>query len=310
MKHKLLFPTVLVALCLCNQMKANTLSNDSTKMFDSGNKRIIVTENTGKQRVEVEVFEKQGDGELLPYEKIFEGHYRDGRSSEQRKYLMSIDVPSPLPKKEFKSKSGYYSSPHHDASFGMGFAGFADKGDFSDIPFLYASSPEINFTMYYENALSSSNKKWGLVTGIGIRWVRYHLKGNHYFEEMDDYTHIMKAPDDWKFSKSKLGITTLNIPLLLEWKTRNNGFYLAAGAEFSLKTASSSRIFYKDRRGKKQKEKVDEGMTLRPITYDILVQGGLQDVGLFMRYSPISIFEKNKGPELYPLTFGLVVFFN
>ena len=310
MKHKLLFPTVLVALCLCNQMIANTLSDDSTKMFESGNKRIVVTENTGKQRVEVEVFERQGDGALQPYEKIFEGHYRDGRSSEQRKYLMSIKAPSPITKKKFKSKSNYYSSPHHEASFSLGFAGFADKGDYSDIPFLYTSSPEINFTLHRELLSFSSNKKWGLVTGVGIRWVRYHLKGNHYFEEKDDYTHIMKALDDRRFSKSKLGITTLNIPLLLEWKTRNNGFYLAAGAEFSLKTASSSRIFYNDRIGKKRKEKVDEGMTLRPITYDLLVQGGLQDVGLFMRYSPITIFEKNKGPELYPLTFGLIVFFN
>ena len=145
---------------------------------------------------------------------------------------------------------------------------------------------------------------------IGIRWVRYHLKGNHYFKEENDYTDVYIASEDLKYKKSKLGITTLNVPLLLEWKTRNNGLYLSAGAVCSFRTASSSRTCYIDERGRKQKEKVDAGMTLRPVTFDLLVQGGIRDFGIYSRYSPVSLFEKNKGPELYPLTFGFMVYFN
>ena len=307
MKRKLFISAALVAFFSCNIMNANILSDDSTKVFDSGSKRVVVTENTEKQRVEVEVFEIQEDNEEQPYEKIFEGHYRDGKSSEQRKYLMSFEVPSPITKRKFESKRKY-KLPHHSGSFGIGFAGFADKGDFGDMPFRIGSSPEISLTGYRKALSLSPDKKWGLITGVGIRWVRYHLKGNHFFEEKDDYTHLMTAPDDWKFSKSKLGVTTLNVPLLLEWKTRNNDLYLSAGAVCSFKTASSSRIYYKDERGNKHKEKVGTGMTLRPITCDLLVQGGVRDFGLYTRYSPTSIFEKNKGPELYPLTFGVMLF--
>jgi len=290
-------------------LKANDFSDDSVKVFDSNNKRIIVTENTEKQRIDVEVYELQEDGEYESYEKIFEGHYRDGQSSEQRKYLMSFDIPSPIIKRKFESRHRY-SLPYHDASFSVGFAGFADKGDRDDIPFRTGSSPEISFTVYRKALSLSRNNQWGIVTGLGIRWVRYHLKGNHYFEEENDYTHLFTASEDWKFKKSKLGITTLNIPLLLEWKTRKNGLYLSAGGVCSFKTASSSRIFYVDERGRKQKEKVDAGMTLRPVTFDVLVQGGIQNFGVFSRYSPVSLFEKNKGPELYPFTIGFVAYFN
>ena len=304
MKRKLFF-TAFAAIMTCIIIKAQIVNDESKKVIDSGNKRIVITDIKDKQRVDVEVFELQDGNELGPYEKIFEGHYREGKSSEQRKYLMSIDIPAPIKKRKFKNQYKY-SHPHHDYSFGIGFAGFADKGDIDDMPFRTGSSPEISL-MVYQNALPPISNHLGLVTGLGIRWVRYHLKGNHYFEESNDYTHLVTAPEDWKFKKSKLGITTLNIPLLLEW--RNRTMFVSAGPVCSFKTASSSRIFYTDERGGKQKEKVDSGMTLRPVTMDILVQVGIRDFGVYSRYSPVSIFEKNKGPELYPLTFGFMLYF-
>ena len=300
MKRKLLL-TALIALFVSNILKVNASDDDTTKVFDSGNKRIVVTENVEKQRIDVEVLEKKEGDEYQPYEKIFEGHYRDGESREQRKYLMSIDIPSPMTKRKFES-----DYRRNNASFGIGFAGFTEQGDYNDIPFRNGSSPEISLTLYNKSLSLSRNRQWSIVTGLGIRWVRYHLKGNHYFDEKDDYTQLFIASNDLKFKKSKLGITTLNIPLLLEWKNRH--LFFSAGGVCSFKTASSSRIEYVDKSGKKRAEKVASGMTLRPVTFDILVQAGTRDVGLFTRYSPVSLFEKNKGPVLYPLTFGFLVY--
>jgi len=309
MKRKIFFSALSLSI-VCNFVNANVLNDDSTKIIDSGNKRIIVTENINKQRVEVEVYELQDGNEIgPPYEKIFEGHYRDGVVHEQRKSLLTIDIPSPLP----SSRKRVYRcdfKPHY-SGFGMGFAGFAEKGNFRDVPYRTASSPEI-FINFLEQAIPLSRSRyynWAIVTGMGIRWTRYHLKDNHYFEEINDYTYVLQESGNINFTKSKLGITTLNIPLLLEWQTNNSKFFISAGAVCSFKTASSSRIYYKDERGKKQKEKIDSGMTLRPVTMDILAQIGSGNIGVFCRYSPISIFEKGKGPELYPLTLGAMYHF-
>ncbi len=314
MKRKLLL-SAMVALFLCSILKAYNSEDDSTKVFDSGNKRIIVIENAEKQRLDVEVYERQDDDELLPYEKIFEGHYRDGQSREQRKYLMSIDIPSPLI--HAKQDNGSWTvhlnlnnTRTHYRGLGFGFAGFADQGDLDQIPFKAGSSPEINWNFFSKSAYQSRNKHWNIVTGLGMRWVRYHLKGNNYFQENNGITEIITAGNDWRIKKSRIGITTLNVPLLLEWKTRNNGFFLSAGGVCSFKTASSSKIWYVDERNKNRKEKMDRGMTLRPVTFDVLMQAGRRDFGLYARYSPVSIFEQNKGPELYPLTFGVMLYFD
>ena len=311
MKSKL-FLSALVALFMCNLIAAQASVEDSAKVFDSGNKRIVVTEIKEKRQVDVEVYERMEDNVYEPYEKIFEGHYRDGKSHEQRKYLMSIDIPSPLPKRKINNQPNY--TPPHYAGFGIGFAGFQEKGDLDDIPFRAGSSPEITLNFYQKAIPVTRNYKWSIVTGMGMRWTRYHLKGNHYFQEIDDVTQIVTAPDDWRIKKSRLGITTINVPLLLEWKTRNSALFLSAGGVCSFKTASSSRIWYVDsnRHGINRhfKEKMDSGMTLRPLTFDVLVQVGTRDFGLYARYSPVSIFEKNKGPELYPLTVGVMFYFN
>ena len=306
MKRKILIPAFIIAF-VCNIVNANVLIDDSTKVIDSGNKRIIVTENTGKQRVEVEVYELTGGNTGDNYEKIFEGHYRDGKVDEQRRSLISIDIPSPMSKLDSKFFNRTFV-PHY-AGFGVGFAGFADRGNMVDLPLNSGKSFEINLNLLQKPVPLSRRFKWAVVTGFGIRWTRYNLKGNRYFEEMDDYTHLITAPGDIRIKSSRLGITTLNLPLLLEWQSRNGNLFFSAGVECSFNTASSSRIRYVDEQGKQQKEKVDAGMTLRPVTMDVIVQAGSQDFGIFSRYSPVSIFEKNKGLELYPLSVGVMLYF-
>ena len=112
MKRKILFSAFVLFLA-CNLIEATILSDDTTKIIDSGNKRIIVMENANKQQVEVTVYELQDGNEADPYEKIFEGHYRDGKVRERRNSLMTIDIPSPLPKRRSKSY------PHY-SGFGVG----------------------------------------------------------------------------------------------------------------------------------------------------------------------------------------------
>ena len=302
MKRKI-FISVYAIFALCGAITAG--GDDSTKIFDAGNKRILVKENDQKQRTEVQVYELNDYLDSTFYEQIFEGHYRDGKSSEQRKYLASIDIPMPG---KWKSRRFYA----HWAGIGIGFANFAEEGDYNNIPIRSSKSLEVNLNLFEKTIPLSNCYKWGIVTGLGMRWTNYHIKGNYHFEEIDDYTDLVEAPEGIRYKNSKLGITTLNIPLLLEWQTPGGHLFFSAGVVGSIKTWSYSWIeFYddNDRYNKKHKEKVDRGMTLRPVTMDVLVQAGTRGIGAYARYSPISIFENNKGPELYPLTFGLMLHF-
>ena len=299
MKRKILFSTCII-LAICNTLTVKASDKDSTKVFEDGNKRIIVKENEYKQRVDVQVFELNDVQDTLFYEKIFEGHYRNGNSTERRRYLATIDIPMPS-QKRWRSK---HFEPHW-AGFGIGFANFADKGDADDISIRSGKSLEYTLN-FIERAIPISNHyRWAVVTGVGIRWTRYHIKGNNHFEEIDDYTYLVKAPEGIRYKRSKLGITHLSIPALLEWQNPKGNLFFSAGAVGSVKTWSSSRIEYYDEDGKKRKRKAGKGMTLRPLTVDFLAQAGTRNWGIYAKYSPISIFEHNKGPELYPYSIGI-----
>lgn len=298
MKRKLLFVAcMLFSICSISQSKAS--NKDSIQTFEAGDKRIILTENGTKQRVDVQVYEFNSEHDSVFYEKIFEGHYRDGISNERRKYVARIDIPMP------GWKSRHFDA--HWAGFGVGFADFAERGDAEDIPLRSSKSLEFNFNII-EKAIPISNRyRWAVVTGLGLRWTMYHIKGNRHFEEIDDYTGLVEAPEGRIYKKSKLGITTLNIPLLIEWQNPKGNLFFSTGIVGSVKTWSSSKIQYTEgAEGKKHKKKVDKGMTLRPVTMDILTQAGTRNWSVFVRYSPISIFEHKKGPELYPLSVGLM----
>jgi hypothetical protein len=298
MKRKLLFGSCVI-LAICNTFPSGAANEDSAKIFKAGNKRIILTENDHRQRVDIQVYEIGSEQDSVFYEKIFEGHYRDGKSRERRKYAAMIEIPMP----GWKSK---HFDPHW-GGFGVGFAGFAERGDAEEIPLRSSRSIEINLNLPEKAIPLSNHYRWAVVTGFGIRWTRYHLKGNRHFEEIDDYTGPVEAAPGRNYRTSKLGITALTVPLLVEWQHPKGKLFFSTGIAGAVKTWSSSRIEYTEGPGgKKHKEKVDRGMTLRPVTMDILTQAGTRHWGLYLRYSPVSLFESGKGPELYPLSVGFM----
>ena len=146
------------------------------------------------------------------------------------------------------------------------------------------------------------------ISGIsGMRWSRYRIDTNEYFKEIDGVTALRPAPESVTLKASKLNITSLTIPLLLEWqpKKRSSEFFLSAGVVGVIKTCSSSKIVYNDASGKKHKEKMDSGMNIRPVTMDFLFQAGWDWIGLYAKYSPIDLFENGKGPKVHPVSIGL-----
>lgn len=256
-------------------------------------KRIEIKDNG--DRMKVRVYELSEEGDSIDDEMVFEGHYLDGRSYERRSHIRTLNIPVPTWDKDFSA---------HWAGFGMGFNSF--EGD--DISLRKGKSLEYNFN-FMEFSLPFSRYNWAVVTGAGIRWNRYRIDENACFQEVDGITQLVPAPEDVIYKKSKLNITSLTIPVLLEWQTKKKkhrpSFFISGGVVGVIKTTSSSKVVYDDERGKSRKQKVDGGMNLRPVTMDVLLQAGVGCVGVYFKYSPIEMFESNKGPALNPISFGL-----
>ncbi|MDR0994767.1 MAG: PorT family protein [Tannerella sp.] len=266
-------------------------------------KRIQMTDDG--ERLNLQVFEPNRQGRSVKDEMVFEGHYRDGKSFERRKYMLA-GITLPFWKQSF--------DPHWNG-FGMGFANIASGLNVNDVGGLSlrgGTSLEYNLNLLEKAFPFNRQSDFAFVTGMGLRWSRYRLDMNGYLKEVDGYTSVQAAPEGLTYDASKLNITSLTIPFLIEWQNRGvrhqqkrNVFFVSAGLVGVVKTISSSKVVYHDERGKKHKEKMDGGMNLRPVNMDFLLQVGYNWIGLYAKYSPFSLFESHKGPDVQAVSLGL-----
>ena len=281
--------------------------SDTIIMLD--NKQIQIDEDG--DRMKVRVFELTQENNSIEKEMIFEGHYRDGVVHERKHYskTISISVPSsPMPNWNKKF------DPHW-SSFGLGFNNLADNNlninNVNGVSLRMGKSLEYTFN-FFEKALPFAKNNFAVVTGLGMKWNRYHLSENESFQKENGEVAILSNPNDRNYSKTRLGVNSFTLPLLLEWQSKgkkSSRFFVSAGAVGVFNYTSASKVRYVDNSGKKQKERIASDLYVRPLSVDFLLQAGFGDYGLYAKYSPLELFEKGKGPEVYPVSLGIMLHF-
>ena len=110
--------------------------------------------------------------------------------------------------------------------------------------------------------------------------------------------------------KSKLSSVYLNIPLLIEFqvpvKNYGNRFYVSAGMVTGFRLNTHTKIKYRAN-GKKEKLKTPDDFYLHDVRFSATLQMGYRWVNLFATYDIQPLFQKNKGPELYPFSVGIAL---
>lgn len=289
MKKVLFFMIAFMAVaCL---VKATPLSPDTIIHIDG--KHVKIKE--ANDRMTVKVFEVSLNSDTIYRDQVFEGVYKDGKSSERR-FSKGLYIPVP--------RFNRVSNPHW-AGFSMGFAGL-NKGNID-----LKSGKSFEFMLnFYEHAFQISRRGWAIVTGAGFRWNTYRLDDNTRFEKVNGITQLLPAPTDIEYKTSRLKVVHFTIPLLLEWQKKAGGkrLFFSGGVVAGAKIYSNSVIKYYNMHGK-QKDVLGKDLNLRPVTCDILAQAGYGCIGLYAKYSPLSLFEKGRGPELYPMSAGIMLHF-
>ncbi len=175
----------------------------------------------------------------------------------------------------------------------------------------------INFLQY---SLGFGTDKVGLVTGLGFELNNYRfdnslsiIKENGIIVADSSY---FLDPDVSSIEKSKLNTCYLTLPMLLEFQIpagrNNHRIHVAAGAIGGVKLWSTTKVVYKDQDGNKEKNKVKgNDYNLSSLRYGVTARIGYRAINLYANYNLTPLFEKNKGPELYPFSIGLSFhFFN
>ena len=151
-----------------------------------------------------------------------------------------------------------------------------------------------------------------LVTGLGFEWNSYNFKNKITLAQNAPYisaSNTTVAPDSVSYSKNKLKVVYIKAPLLLELNTHttnpDKSFHIAGGVELGYKIGSRTKQVF-EMNGYEYKIKRKEDYSLADFKYSAVVRAGYGDYfTVFANYGLSELFEKNKGPEIFPLTAGV-----
>jgi hypothetical protein len=283
-------------------------NNPSDTIIVIDNRKIEVIDD--ENRLRVRVFELTQEGDYVEREKIFEGHYRDGVVHERRFASTTISIPVPSTRKLHRER---HFHPHW-AGAGIGFNSFTYDGlsninNFDD--FSLNSGRSLEYILNFKGKAVPISRNFAFVTGVGMKWNRFHLNDNQYFTKLDGATVILPAGEGIDFRKTRLGVNSFTVPLMFEWQVRsnhnrNNYFYAMAGAVGNWNYMSRSKVRYNNEQGR-VKETVAKDLYVRPVTVDLMLQIGINNWGaLYAKYSPMELFEKNRGPKVQPVSIGVM----
>lgn len=197
----------------------------------------------------------------------------------------------------------------------------------------YEKSVVVNLNLYEQNISLNRNKNIGLITGLGLSWNNYTFSGSTFLTP--DSTNLQGYfMEGVSVRKSKLTAMYLTVPLIFEVQTkqskRSKRFHFSAGVLASLRLSTHTKIYFNEAdkiyslRDPKTNLLLDQefrtpnsnsrnivknfnSFYLQPFKFDATVRAGYGIINLFATYSLNTLFQNDRGPELYAWTAGITI---
>ncbi|MBN2172764.1 MAG: PorT family protein [Bacteroidales bacterium] len=166
-------------------------------------------------------------------------------------------------------------------------------------------NPGVNVFGSYNYIFGESNFSFSPGMGIGV----HNLFNSSQIRTTTDSTYFQPIPDSINYKKSKFVATYLDIPLELRFKSKSDfrfavgfkfGFLLQAHTKYKgddYLEGNTQRVIYK-------KAKINY---MEKNRYGFTARIGYKWFNLYGYYQLSTLFEKNKGPEMYPISIGLTI---
>lgn len=163
----------------------------------------------------------------------------------------------------------------------------------------------LNFLQY---SVPFGSNQFGMLTGVGISFHDLHFSGSATLKTAErgvvmDSTFCVDG--NW-VTRSSLAMSYLTVPLLFEYQTHGRHYtraFVAAGVIGGVRLWSHARVTYNG--GQKYKRKDD--FYLSDVRYAVTLRAGIGYVRGYVNFYPQGLFERGRGPKIYPLEVGLIL---
>lgn len=300
---KKIIPLILGFMISILSAEANEIEkNDTIVKFNQ--KTIHIADSVGQMRVKV------FDEENSPYSIVYEGVFTENKSHEKWTIVEEFGLQLPFMNK-IKPKNDYKMEPHF-AGIGWGFANVADNWSINNIDGVWLKSEKSTefFFNPIEKIVPIIKNNVGLTTGLGLNWRNYYLDFNKQFVKQNNVIVVADAPNGIIYEYARLRTFQVTFPILLEIQPtfgKKNNFFISGGLIAGINTFSSFKAKYKtDGNISYQKTK---DLNISPITLDYIGMIGYGSWGFYGKYAAIDMFQENKGPQIKPVSIGIMIHF-
>ncbi len=182
----------------------------------------------------------------------------------------------------------------------------APEEDFMELRAARSFNLGLNLLQY---SLAISGNNIGLVTGMGVEYNNYRFANDVSIEKQNrEIVPVWYDEPGMNVERSRFRAIYLNVPLLMEFQTRHSSRsrrgHISFGVVGAVNIGSNTRVVYKDN-SSRSRERVRDDFYLSPFRYGFTLRAGYRSLNLYADYYPVTLFQANKGPELYPFSVGI-----
>lgn len=149
------------------------------------------------------------------------------------------------------------------------------------------------------------NRKHSFDFGLGLNWRRLKLTGKQRFEKTPDAILLSAYPAGSTPDYSQLKTFGPYIPLRYNYTFAKKS-HVFLGVNLRFVTRSSIKTHYTDAAGERMKD-FHRGIHTTQFCPDIKAGVSIHHVGVFVKYTPVSAFQKEWGPQFQTFTVGITI---
>lgn len=140
--------------------------------------------------------------------------------------------------------------------------------------------------------------------GLWLNWRNFGLKDSQQFYKKDGEIMVGDYSENYSNRHSSLMVFSLSVPLFFSQKFGcDNKCKVTVGPVINLNVYG--RVNNRFEQGDNDFDVNTKSIGHRPITFDIMGAFQYDGIGVYCKYSPLSVLKKDRGPQFHSLTLGV-----
>ena len=166
----------------------------------------------------------------------------------------------------------------------------------------------VNIGLSWNARLGGKRSPVSLTVGPELSFNNYMLSGNNKWVDENGRTNVIRNREGHQYQKTKLGTSSINLPLMLRLQLRDShykpAFTIGAGGFVGYRLKSWTKVKYTNE-GTTYKEKEDGSYHMENFLYGLQGTIGYRSLEFFGKYNMNGLFKANAGPDTQVLSFGV-----